>query len=173
MEIRKVDVPKDVQVEISGRKIIVKGPLGTLEKEFNLYNIDWRVEGSTVIISSLSKRRKDIAMVGTIAAHIKNMILGVTKGFRYRLKVLYSHFPIQVKVQEKNVLIYNFLGEKTYRTAKIVGNCNVTIKGNEIIVEGIDKYEVGQTAANIEQATKIKDRDPRVFQDGIYLVSRE
>jgi len=48
----------------------------------------------------------------------------------------------------------------------------VEAKGENVTVSGIDKEKVGQTAANIERATKVKKRDIRVFQDGVYIVSK-
>jgi len=111
-------------------------------------------------------------MVGTFWAHIRNLIRGVTEGFEYKLKVVYAHFPIKLRVEGDEVIIENFLGEKHPRKAKIVGRVKVEIRGQEIIVKGIDKEECGQTAANLEQATKIKRLDPRVFQDGIYIVEK-
>jgi large subunit ribosomal protein L6 len=98
------------------------------------------------------------------------MIKGVVEGFECKLKIVYAHFPIQVKVEGDKVLIINFLGEKKPRKAQIVGKeTKVKVTSDEIIITGIDKEAVGQTAANIEQATRIKGYDPRVFQDGIYI----
>jgi large subunit ribosomal protein L6 len=101
------------------------------------------------------------------------MIKGVTQGFTYKMKVVYSHFPITVKVQGREVIVENFLGEKVPRKTEIFGNCVVKVSGQDITVEGINKEEVGQTVARIEQLTRVKNRDPRVFQDGIYLVERD
>jgi len=112
-------------------------------------------------------------MLGTIKSHITNMITGLTDGFSYKMKIVYAHFPMTVKVTDSKVTIENFLGERHPRIAKILGSTKVQVKGDEVTVEGINKEDVGQTMANIEQATKIKGRDPRVFQDGIYLVSKE
>jgi len=100
------------------------------------------------------------------------MMSGVAYGFQYKLKLVYSHFPIQVKVEGRTISIDNFLGERKPRSARIMGESSVVVQGDELVVTGIDKEEVGQTAANIEQATRIKGRDPRVFQDGIYLVEK-
>jgi large subunit ribosomal protein L6 len=100
------------------------------------------------------------------------MITGVTKGYEYKMKMVYSHFPIQLKAEGNLLLIGNFLGEKKSRKANILGNTKVTIKGDQVIINGINKEDVGQTAANIQQATKIRRFDPRVFQDGVYLVER-
>jgi large subunit ribosomal protein L6 len=96
----------------------------------------------------------------------------VKEGFVYRLKMVYAHFPMQVNVTKGSVTVTNFLGERKARIAKIVEGVKVEVnaKDREIDVRGINKEAVGQTAANIEQTTKIKRRDPKVFQDGIYLV---
>ena len=111
-------------------------------------------------------------MIGTICAHINNMMKGVSKGFTYKLKIVYAHFPISVKVEGDKILIENFLGERAPRVAKIVGNTKVFVKGDDVIVQGINIEEVGQTAANIEQATRIKNKDPRKFLDGIYIYEK-
>jgi len=111
-------------------------------------------------------------MLGTIRSHITNMIKGVNEGFTYHMKIVYAHFPMTVKVAGNKVIIENFLGERYPRNAKIVGSSKVKVKGDQVTITGIDKEDVGQTMANLEQATKIKGRDPRVFQDGIYLTSK-
>jgi large subunit ribosomal protein L6 len=91
------------------------------------------------------------------------------------MKIVFAHFPMAVKVQdkEKTVTIENFIGERHPRSSKIVGDAKVQVKGDEVIITGVNKEDVGQTMANLEQATKIRGKDPRVFQDGIYLTSRE
>ena len=100
------------------------------------------------------------------------MIKGVTDGFVYQMKVVYSHFPMKVSVKGNELVIENFLGEKHPRKAKLYGDVKVNVKGDTVTVEGINREEVGQTAANIEHATRVKNRDIRVFQDGIYIVSK-
>jgi large subunit ribosomal protein L6 len=100
------------------------------------------------------------------------MITGVQKGFSYKLKIVFSHFPMSVKVQDKTVLIENFTGERRARKVKIIGDVKVKVESEDVIVEGINLEDVSQTAANIEQATKVKKKDPRVFLDGIYVYER-
>ena len=97
---------------------------------------------------------------------------GVTKGFEYKMKTVFSHFPIKTSVEGNEFIIQNFLGERSARRAKILEGVNVEAKGEDITVQGIDKEKVGQTVANIERATKVKKRDIRVFQDGIYRISK-
>ena len=161
----EVEIPENVNVKISGMKIKVKGPKGELEKDFShVRHVIIRRENNRVIVETYFANRKNKACVGTIASHIKNMITGVTKGYRYKLKIVYSHFPISVKVQGKKIIIENFLGERAPRITKIYGD--------DVIVEGINIEHVGQTAANIESVARVKKYDPRVFMDGIYIYER-
>lgn len=169
---RTIQIPGDVEVTLEGRKISVKGPKGTLVRNFQHASISMEVDGKTVRIWAEWPRKRETSLVGTIYSHIQNMIKGVTKGFTYKLKIVFSHFPISVKVREKTVLIENFTGERNPRKAKIAGNANVKIESEDIIVQDLDLENVSQTAANIEQATKVKRKDPRIFLDGIYVYER-
>lgn len=170
MIVEKVKIPQNVNVSIEGKIIRVTGPNGELKRELWSPEVSIKKQDSNIIIESFDKRKKARALVGTLASHISNMIKGVVEGFECRLKIVYAHFPIQVKVEGDKVLIINFLGEKKPREAKIVGKeTKVKVISDEVIVTGIDKEAVGQTAANIEQATRVKGYDPRVFQDGIYI----
>ncbi len=172
---KTVEVPDGVEVQIDGKKVTVKGEKGTLTRDFSFAPIEIETEegGRKVKVYARWPRKKEAALVGTISSHIENMIIGVTKGFTYKLKIVFSHFPISVKVENGKILIENFTGEKTPRIAKIVGDTKVIVKGDDIILQGINIEHVGQTAANIEQATKIKKKDPRIFLDGIYLYERK
>ena len=172
--VKEVEIPEGVEVEIEGLKVKVKGPKGELERDFShMRGINIRKEGDKIIVEAFFADRKKKALVPTAAAHIKNMITGVTRGWRYRMKIVFSHFPITVNVKGDIVEIQNFLGEKAPRIAKIMPGVKVRVEGKDVIVEGIDLEKVAQTAANIEQATKIKEFDRRVFMDGIYIYQRE
>ena len=172
MYVKEVEIPEGVEVEIEGVKVKVKGPKGELEREFGVKEVKIEKKENKVVVSSEEARRKKKALVGTIAAHIRNMIKGVTEGFTYKLKIVFSHFPMNVEVKGDEVLIHNFLGERTPRVAKIVGDTKVEVQGNEVIVSSIDIEAAGQTAANIEQACRIVGFDRRRFQDGIYIVEK-
>jgi len=172
VDIEEIIIPETVELKHEGNTIRVKGKKGELTRVFDYPSIVIEDKNGKLRIYSTSRRKKDMAMIRTTKAHIMNMIKGVEEGFRYTLKIVYAHFPMNVRVEGNRVSISNFLGEKHPRYAKIVGNTKVTVKGDTITVEGINKEEVGQTSANIEQATRIRDRDVRVFQDGIYLVER-
>ncbi len=167
---RTVEIPEGVNVTVDKLMVTVTGPLGQLQRELWYPGIEIKKADPGVVIETKMPRREQLAMLGTIESHLKNMITGVSKGYEYKMKVVYSHFPIQLKTEGNLVTIGNFLGEKKARKANIRGNTKVTIKGDQVIINGINREEVGQTAANIRMATKIKRFDPRVFQDGIYLV---
>ena len=157
----EIEIPEGVEVII--------------EDEFTYPNVTISKEDNLVVLETAFPKKKDKSMIGTTRAHINNMITGVTDGFTYHMKIVFAHFPMAVKVQDKEkiVTIENFIGERHPRSSKIVGDAKVQVKGDEVIITGINKEDVGQTMANLEQATKIRGKDPRVFQDGIYLTSRE
>jgi large subunit ribosomal protein L6 len=164
-----IQVPDGVQLTIDGRRVTAKGAKGMLMRDFSHEPVQLEIKGKTVKVWAEWPRKKESALVGTIRSHIQNMITGVTKGFTYKLKIVFSHFPISTKVKEKTFLIENFTGERSPRKAKIIGNVQVKIEGEDIIVQGINLEEVSQTAANIEQSTKVKKKDPRIFLDGLYV----
>ena len=121
-------------------------------------------------------RRKERALAGTWAAHLRNMNKGLSEGFEYRLKAVYSHFPMTLKVEGSVLTINNLFGERVPRKAELPWTpAEVTVKvenKTEVVVTGADKEKVGQTSANIERACRIRGRDRRVFQDGIYIVEK-
>jgi large subunit ribosomal protein L6 len=169
---RTVQIPEDVEVTLEGRKVTVKGPKGVLTRDFHHAPVSMEMNGKTMRIWAEWPRKKETSLVGTIHSHVQNMINGVRKGFTYKLKIVFSHFPISAKVKDKTVLIENFTGERNPRRAKIVGNAKVKIQSEDIIIQDLDLENVSQTAANIEQATKVRKKDPRVFLDGIYVYER-
>lgn len=168
----EIRVSPGVSIEVDGKKVLVKGPKGEVQRNLShISAIEVKKSGDKLTIRPLLNRKHYRSLATTLKTEINNMILGVTKGFTYKLKVAHSHFPITVKADKgkRLVLIENFIGERTPRIASIEGNVEVTVKGDEVLVSGADKEEVGQTTANIRKTCKIKDKDPRVFQDGIYL----
>ena len=168
---RTIQVPEGVTVEVDGKTVKVKGPLGSLQEDLSHLPVNFSRKGQEVQVSVIWPRKREIGMLGTAAAHIRNMIRGVTKGYRYNLRTVYAHFPVTVKVDEKShaLKVENFTGEKTPRSAEILDGVKVVVKGDDITVEGIDLKAVSQTAANIQNSTKIKKKDLRVFLDGVYV----
>jgi large subunit ribosomal protein L6 len=166
------EVPAGVTVSMDGTRVVVTGPKGTLTRDMRFPGITIAIDDGIVTVSTDVTRKRVVAMVGTLASHIRNMCRGVSEGYEYRMKVVFSHFPIQLKLQGTTLVIDNFLGEKQSRYARIEPGVNAQVGNDAVTLSGIDKEKVGNSAANIEHATRIRNRDPRVFQDGIYIVER-
>jgi large subunit ribosomal protein L6 len=167
-----VEIPENVDGFLDGRILTIKGEKGELTRDFSHAPIKIELDGKIVTIQASWPRKKETALVGTVSSHIQNMIKGVTTGFTYKLKIVFSHFPITVKVVGNQFTISNFTGERNPRKAKIMGASKVVIKGDDVIVQGISLEDVSQTAANIQNSTKITNKDPRVFLDGIYIYEK-
>lgn len=165
-------IPAGVTITRDGDNFVVKGSKGELVRRMYHPMITFAVENGEVTIETESTRRSVLALVGTYKALLHVMSKGVTEGYEYHMKIVFNHFPIQAKVAGNKVEIGNFLGEKQARYALISDGVKVKIQGDEVVLTGIDREAIGNTAANIEQACKVRNRDPRVFQDGIYITSR-
>ncbi|MGI0078589.1 MAG: 50S ribosomal protein L6, partial [Nitrososphaerales archaeon] len=164
--------PEGVDASFTNNELIVSGPLGRVKQNFSKMPVDLRIQGRTVEVSTHGARRTNRAMINTARSHVQNSIDGVTKGYQYKLKVVFAHFPVTVKVQGSNVLVENFYGERSPRVAKIVGDTKVEVQSEDITLTGVSVEDVGQTAANLEQATTVKRKDQRVFLDGVYIYER-
>lgn len=170
---RRVKLPEGVSAKVEGNLITVTGKKGSLTRDFGEFpHIKFLVEEGRVSIRCEFPHRKEKALVGTFEAHLANMVRGVSTGFEYTMKTVYSHFPIKAKVDGNTFVVENFLGERHPRKAAILPDIKVQVKGDQVVVTGNNRESVGQTAANIERATKVTRRDIRVFQDGIYLISK-
>ena len=170
--VKAIEIPNGVDVKVDGRVVTVKGAKGILTRDFSEAPLLIQLEDKAIKVQANWPRKKEAALVGTVSSHIQNMITGVIKGFTYKLKIVFSHFPISVKVKENMVSIENFTGERSPRLVKILGDTKVSVKEDDVIVQGINLEDVSQTAANIEQGTKVKVKDPRVFLDGIFIYEK-
>ncbi len=160
-----IKVPEGVKVSVSGTTVNAEGPKGKLSRTFPIK--DLKLESKN---GSLTAVAPNLMITNTVEAHVANMFRGVTDGYSQKMQLIYSHFPITLEVKGQFISIKNFQGEKKPRRAKIVGSTKVDIKGQEIFISGTNKEDVGQTIANIMTAAKIRKRDSRVFQDGLYPV---
>jgi large subunit ribosomal protein L6 len=169
---QQITIPEGVTSKIENNILTIKGGKGEISRAFSHPKINLKVSGNVIEIHGKNVRRKEKALIGTFAAHIKNMIKGVTKGFEYKMKTVFSHFPIKTSVDKNVFIIQNFLGERSARRAKILDGVIIEVKGDDITIRGANKENVGQTVANIERASMVKKRDIRVFQDGIYRITK-
>lgn len=169
---QEIEIPETVEVELKEEQVKIKGKEGENIREFKLGKLNIEKKDNKIIIEYEKATKKEKKIINTSSAHIKNMIKGVQEKFKYELKICSSHFPMNVEKKEEKIIIKNFLGEKTPRESIILPNVEIQIEKEIITVESIDKEAAGQTAANLEQATKIKGRDIRIFQDGIYITNK-
>lgn len=167
-----IDLPSGVSATFDKGELVVKGSLGKVSQDFSKIPVGIKLSGSKLEISTAGSRRTDNAILNTAKSIVRNAIDGVTKGYEYKLKVVFAHFPVSVKVQGNKVLVENFYGERSPRVAEIVGDTKVQAQGEDVIITGVSIKDVGQTAANLEQATTVKRKDQRVFLDGVYVYER-
>ncbi len=170
--VREIEIPEGVTIIASDDEVKVSGNGKELVRSFSLPKIELNVKENKVILSVKGASRRESALIGTAWAHIKNMIKGVGEDFEYKLEVCNVHFPMNVKVDGEKVVIKSFLGETTERISRIMPNTKVDIKGSQIVVNSHDLEAAGQTAANLEKATRLTGRDRRIFQDGIFITEK-
>lgn len=168
----KIEVPSDNELTVEGRKVTIKGKVGSVSKIFQMPRFTLSKEQNNLIVSCKSYGIYDKRDYLTIEAHVKNMILGVKEGYTYTLKICSSHFPMTVTIADNKLQVKNLFGEKVPRVLKIKEGAKVAVKGDVIEVTGADLDRVSQIASEIELLTKISNRDRRVFQDGIYITKK-
>ncbi|MFW9915777.1 MAG: 50S ribosomal protein L6 [Candidatus Thorarchaeota archaeon] len=177
VEEKIVQVPADVQLEVEDKIIVVKGPKGELKRNFDRLPIylEYDDDAGQVVVRSFFGRHYERAIVGTVAGHIQNMIIGTTIGFEYKLKIISSHFPMTVQRTGDQIEVKNHYGERAAKYAKVIGDTQVKVVGDDVILTGSDKEDVGQTAANLQEITRLRGKrrkDPTTFMDGVYLYER-
>ncbi len=171
-----ITLPEGASMSIEGDVVTVSKDGQSLSREFRHHKVEVREDDDGLEVFVNLPRRSDKALAGTWAAHLRNMARGIDEGFEYHLKAVFSHFPMSLKVDGKKLTINNLFGEKVPRVAKLPwspAEVEVRVENKtDVVVRGADREKVGQTAANIERACRIKKRDRRVFQDGIYIISK-
>lgn len=162
-----------VEVEVKSRVVKVTGPRGSLTRDFKHMNMDMQKVGDKSLrVDVWFANRKQLACVRTVCSHIDNMIVGVTRGFLYKMRFVYSHFPINVTLNGNDVEIRNFLGEKRVRKVKLQEGVKYVRSADvkdQIELSGNDIAMVSLTAAQIQGQTNVRKKDLRKFLDGIYV----
>jgi large subunit ribosomal protein L6 len=168
-----IELPLDVEASLNEKEFVVKGKNNkTIKRNFNLGKLKLSIKDKKVLITAKKATKREAKVAGSIEAHIKNMIKGIKEDFVYKLEICNVHFPMTVKLDKDKFFVKTFLGESKDRVARIMPDTNVEIKGSEVIVSSPNIENAGQTAANIEKSTKVRNRDRRVFQDGIFITSK-
>ncbi|KAK9465256.1 ribosomal protein L6, alpha-beta domain-containing protein [Lipomyces arxii] len=173
-----LEVPEGVSVSIKSRIVIVKGPRGTLTKNLRHINLAFSKTGpNTIKLTVHHGDRKHVAALRTIKTLISNLITGVTKGYKYKMRYVYAHFPINVNIIDdgKKIEIRNFLGEKRVRLVDVHEGVTVEISSgqkDELVLSGNSLENVSQCAADVQQICRVRNKDIRKFLDGIYVSER-
>ncbi|KAL6929930.1 60S ribosomal protein L9B [Hanseniaspora valbyensis] len=172
-----IDIPEGVTYNIKSREVKITGPRGTLVKSFKHIDITFaKVSNKQIKLTVHSGDRKHVAALRTVKSLVSNMITGVTVGYKYKMRYVYAHFPINVNVidvdGEKFIEIRNYLGDKKVRLVKVREGVTVEFSTNvkdEIVLSGNSVENVSQNCADIQQVCKARNKDIRKFLDGIYV----
>jgi large subunit ribosomal protein L6 len=168
----KIDVPEGIEMELAGSTVTLKGKAGTASKTFNMPAFKFKKEGNSLVVSCPGYGIYEKEKINAVAAHIKNMAHGCKEGYTYLLKICASHFPMTVTVSGNKLIVKNLIGEKIPREMIIKEGAAIKVAESVIEVKGTNLEIVSQVAADIEKLTKIRNRDRRIFQDGIYITHK-
>lgn len=150
---RKLVVPEGVTITVEENQVTVKGPKGELSLEIK-ENITVQVEDNAVVVTRANEEKATKAMHGTTNANIKNMIEGVTNGFKKGLEIIGVGYRFTMK---GNTLVINAGYSHPVELEVPAGLTVEAISNTEISVSGIDKVKVGEFAANIR---KVRQPEP-------------
>ena len=172
-EIKKeIELGEAVTASLDGSSLTIKGPKGEVVRDFSYPKVKIVIEEGKIILFSEKATKREKKMVGSFESHIKNIVKGVVEPHEYKLKICSGHFPMNVAVKGDEFIIKNFLGEKVPRVLKIKKEVNVKVDRDIVVVESPDKELAGQLSADIELLTKRTGYDQRIFQDGVYIISK-
>lgn len=167
-----IDVPSSLETALARNQLVLKK--GEMETIIHFSGFRVHAEAGKVLISSEKDSRKEKRAMNTFKAHLKNALQGFEKKYVYKLQISAVHFPMTVSYDKtkRALAVKNFLGEKIPRVARILPGVEVKVEKDFVIVESHDRHAAGQSAANIEQATRVSGRDRRVFQDGVWIIEK-
>ena len=168
----EMEILEGVNITLDNGIFTIKGEKGEVTKKLWHPLLSSKVEANKIILSATKATQREKKLMFTYRAHLNNMMNGVKDGVIYKLKICSSHFPMTVEMKDRDVSIKNFLGEKIPRKTKIPKDVEVEIKKDIITIKSIDKELAGQASANFEAATRVRGRDRRVFQDGIFITNK-
>ena len=170
---KEIELPDSVSASINGQFLLIKGPKGEVKRELKQHYISIKLENKKIVLECDKGTKKYKKVVGSLTAHIKNMIKGSLQKHVYTLKICSGHFPMNVSVSSSKFVVKNFLGEKVPRILQLKDGADVKVEGDLVHVTSASKEIAGQISADIEQLTRRPGYDARVFQDGIYITNKD
>ena len=169
---KEIELPEGVSVSADQNILLVKGPKGEVKRAIQR-NISVKIENRKVVLESEKETKEYKKAIGSLTAHIRNMIKGSMQNHTYALKICSGHFPMNISISVKKLIVKNFLGEKVPRVLELKEGADVKVEGDMIYVTSPSKEIAGQISAGIEQVTRRPGYDTRIFQDGIYIVNKD
>ncbi|MBI2175879.1 50S ribosomal protein L6 [Candidatus Woesearchaeota archaeon] len=169
----EIALPSGVTATLSGRVLALKGSKGETSKEIKGPGVAIAVESGRIVLETGRDSKLEKKLLGSLRAHVVNMVAGVTEGHVYKLRICFTHFPITATVSGRKFIVKNFLGEKTPRQLELPEDVKARVEGADITIESASRESAGQTAASIEQLTRRANYDTRVFADGIYITMKD
>jgi large subunit ribosomal protein L6 len=167
---QEIDIPEGTEVELEGNEVRFKRQ--GKETKRKILGVLIEKKDNKLVIKTLRSTKREKKQINTSIAHINNLIAGLEEDFVYKLQVCSVHFPMNISVKDNFIIIKNFFGETKERKARILDGAEVKLEKELITVTSPNKEIAGQTAANIEKAAKIKSKDRRIFQDGIFIIEK-
>ncbi|HIC77495.1 MAG TPA: 50S ribosomal protein L6 [Candidatus Dadabacteria bacterium] len=169
----EIKLPKGIQAQLDRGLLMMKGTKGETKRSFLDKNIEIMHKGDVITLNASKFSQRNKKLIKSSAAHIKNMIRGCSEGHKYALKICSGHFPMNVSVNNSQFIVKNFLGEKVPRTLDLKPGASVKVEGDLVVVESTSKEIAGQVSADIETLTKRTGYDGRIFQDGLWIVTKD
>jgi large subunit ribosomal protein L6 len=166
-----IELPEDFEAEYEDGVLTIEGNGEEVSKKLDHALVDVETNGE-VVFSTEETARNVTSILGTFKSHTDSMIQGLKEEHVYKMKGVYAHFPMTIKTEDNKVVIENFMGEREPREIEIAEGVDVQVDGEDLTISGANKEAVGLTAGRIEQACKKGNRDPRTFQDGVYITER-
>ncbi len=169
----EIELPNGVNAAVNGQFLLIDGPKGEAKRETKQQNVSIETGDRKIILHSKKDTKKDRKNIGSMMAHIKNMIKGTLQNHVYILRICSGHFPMNVTTSGNKLVVKNFLGEKVPRVLQLKEGAEVRVENDYIYVTSLSKEITGQVSADIEQLTRRPGFDTRIFQDGIYVVNKD
>lgn len=166
-------LPEGVQAAYENGALTVTGAKGSVSRTLFRPKITLRVSDGKLLFESKDATQREKRHLYTMKAHVRNMLKGAQEGHTYKVKVCSGHFPMNVSIANGKLTVKNFLGEAVPRVLKLKQGAEIKLDGDIIEIFATSKELAGQQAADIEQLTRITNRDRRIFQDGLYIIEKD